>query len=206
MGTQSIYTNGFQIPHLKKKKNRVSSGFVRVPGQPAGSPGCGRAVAAAGLLLNPDRSSHRVDPPGRAGFNNSGNNCSNRLCCLCGRLILVGLVCFCVLKMFLKKNNFLYFFLCFKLMCFFFVFLDYFADIKNNFFFKKYFFLIHFYIKSILKNNDNHFSKQTLSWLHSTINSYLLCLFYCVQEAQSAAANNSQALDIGDDISVVGGR
>jgi hypothetical protein len=33
-------------------------------------PGFGRAVATAGLLLNPDWSSHRVDPPGRAGFNN----------------------------------------------------------------------------------------------------------------------------------------
>jgi len=30
-----------------------------------------RAVATTGLLLNPDRSSHRVDPPGRAGFNNN---------------------------------------------------------------------------------------------------------------------------------------
>ena len=59
----------------KKKKNRVSSGFARVtqvPGRPAGSPGFGRAVATAGLLLNPDRSSHRVDPPGQAGFNNYG--------------------------------------------------------------------------------------------------------------------------------------
>jgi hypothetical protein len=73
LGTYSIYTNGFQIPHLKKKKkNRVSFGFARVPGRPAGSPGFGRAVATADLLLNPDRSSHRVDPPGRAGFNNSG--------------------------------------------------------------------------------------------------------------------------------------
>jgi len=38
---------GLQIPHLKEKKN----------------PGFGRAVATAGPLLNPDRSSHRV--PGR---------------------------------------------------------------------------------------------------------------------------------------------
>ena len=148
--------------HIWKKKKKP--GLVRVrPGHPgSGSPRFGRAVATAGLLLNPDRSSHRVDPPGRAGFNNSGNNCSNRLCCLCGRLILVGLVCFCVLKMFLKKNNFLYFFLCFKLMCFFFVFLDYFADINNNFFLKKYFFLIHFYIKSILKNNTIIFPSKLL--------------------------------------------
>jgi len=35
-----------------------------------GSPGFGRAVATADLLLNPDRSSHRVNLPGRAGFNN----------------------------------------------------------------------------------------------------------------------------------------
>jgi len=61
LGTYSIYTNGFQIPHLKKKKI----------GSRSSSPGFGRAVATAGLLLNPDRSSHRVDPPGRAGFNNS---------------------------------------------------------------------------------------------------------------------------------------
>jgi hypothetical protein len=69
LGTYSIYTNGFQIPHLKKKK----LGLVRVlPGRPAGLPGFSRAVATTGLLLNPDRSSHRVDPLGRAGFNNSG--------------------------------------------------------------------------------------------------------------------------------------
>jgi hypothetical protein len=41
-------------------------------GRPAGLPGFGRAVIPAGLLLNPDRSSYRVDPPGRAGFNNCG--------------------------------------------------------------------------------------------------------------------------------------
>jgi hypothetical protein len=65
LGTYSIYTNGFQIPHLKKK-NRVSFGFARVPGWPTGSPGFGRAIATAGLLLNLDQSSHRVDRvPGR---------------------------------------------------------------------------------------------------------------------------------------------
>ena len=64
LGIYSIYTNGFQIPHLKKKKKtRFRSGSP-------GSPGFGRAVATAGLLLNPDRSSHQADPPGRAGFNN----------------------------------------------------------------------------------------------------------------------------------------
>ena len=78
---------GFKSHIWKKKKKkpglvRVSSGFARVtrvPGRPAGSPGFGRAVATAGLLLNPDRSSHRVDPPGRAGFNNSVLNSSNQL-------------------------------------------------------------------------------------------------------------------------------
>jgi hypothetical protein len=62
LGTYSIYTYGFQIPHLKKKKT----------GSRSASPGFGQVVATTGLLLNPDRSSHRVDPPGRAGFNNSG--------------------------------------------------------------------------------------------------------------------------------------
>jgi hypothetical protein len=56
--------------HIWKKKKL---GLVRVlPGRPAGLPGFSRAVATTGLLLNPDRSSHRVDPLGRAGFNNSG--------------------------------------------------------------------------------------------------------------------------------------
>ena len=71
LGTYRIYTNGFQIPHLKKKKK---PGIVTVrPGRPTGSPGFDRAVVTAGLLLNPDRSNHRVDPPGRAGFNNSAD-------------------------------------------------------------------------------------------------------------------------------------
>ena len=63
----------------KKKQNRVSSGFARVPGQPTGSPGFGRAIATAGLLLNLDQSSHRVDRvdrvPGRPGFNNYAVYC-----------------------------------------------------------------------------------------------------------------------------------
>jgi hypothetical protein len=53
-----------QKPHLKK--NRVSSGFsrvARVMGRPVGSPGFCQVVAPAGLLTNPNRSSHRV--PGR---------------------------------------------------------------------------------------------------------------------------------------------
>jgi len=48
--------------HILKKKNQVSSEFAwvaRVPGP--GSPKFGRAVTTAGLLLNPDRSSHQVD-------------------------------------------------------------------------------------------------------------------------------------------------
>ena len=72
LGTYSIYTNGFQIPHLKKKKKKKT-------GSRSGSPGFGRAVATAGLLLNPDRSSHwgdrvlgRPAGSGRTGFNNSG--------------------------------------------------------------------------------------------------------------------------------------
>jgi hypothetical protein len=51
--------------HIWKKTKKTKTGSR------PGSPGFGRAVATAGLLSNPDRSSHRVDPPGRAGFNNS---------------------------------------------------------------------------------------------------------------------------------------
>ena len=60
-----------QKPHLKK--NRVSFGFYRVArvmGRPVRSPGFCRVVAPAGLLTNLNRSSHRVDPPSRSGFNN----------------------------------------------------------------------------------------------------------------------------------------
>jgi len=47
-------------------KRRVSSGFARVMGWPAGSTGFCWVVAPAGLLTNPDWSSHRVGPvPGR---------------------------------------------------------------------------------------------------------------------------------------------
>ena len=58
--------------HIWGKKKKTGSR----PGLP-GSPGFGPAVGIAGLLLNPDRSSHRVDrvpghPPGRTGFNNCG--------------------------------------------------------------------------------------------------------------------------------------
>jgi hypothetical protein len=34
----------------------------------------GWVVALTGLLTNPDRSNHQVDPPGRSGFNNNGLN------------------------------------------------------------------------------------------------------------------------------------
>jgi len=50
--------------HIWRKKNGSR------PSSP-GSPGFDRAVAPAGLLVNPDRSSHRVDLPGRAEFNNT---------------------------------------------------------------------------------------------------------------------------------------
>jgi hypothetical protein len=39
-------------------------------GQPAGSTGFCQAVALTGLLTNPNRSSHQINPPGRSGFNN----------------------------------------------------------------------------------------------------------------------------------------
>jgi hypothetical protein len=48
----------------KKKKHPVSSGFARVTrvmDRHAGSPGFGLAITPANLLLNPDRSSYRVD-------------------------------------------------------------------------------------------------------------------------------------------------
>jgi hypothetical protein len=44
-----------------KKKKRISPGFDRV-------------VAPAGLLVNPDRFSHRIDQPGRGGFNITAKN------------------------------------------------------------------------------------------------------------------------------------
>jgi hypothetical protein len=39
-------------------------------GQPAGSTGFCWVVAPDGFLVNSDRSSHRVDPPGRSEFKN----------------------------------------------------------------------------------------------------------------------------------------
>ena len=37
-------------------------GLIQPPGRPARSPEVGRAVATTGLLLNPNRSSHRAGP------------------------------------------------------------------------------------------------------------------------------------------------
>jgi len=72
--------------HIWKKKKKP--GLVRVRPS-SGSPGFGRAVATAGLLLNPDRSSHRVDPPGRAGFNNS-NLYMQQICLFFKKKILLN--------------------------------------------------------------------------------------------------------------------
>jgi hypothetical protein len=47
-------------------------------GSRPGSPGFGRAVAIAGLLLNPDWFSYRVDPSGWAGFNNIDKNTNKK--------------------------------------------------------------------------------------------------------------------------------
>ena len=58
-----------QKPHLKRKKKTLG-----LPGS-YGSTGFCRVVAPAGLLTNPDRSSHPVDPPGRSGFKNYGSKC-----------------------------------------------------------------------------------------------------------------------------------
>ena len=65
---------GFKSHIWKKKKTRSRLNSSGSPGfrvDLQGRPGFGRAVATAGLLLNPDRSSHQADPWGRAGFNNS---------------------------------------------------------------------------------------------------------------------------------------
>ena len=48
----------------------VLPGFARVMGWPAGSTGSCRFFIFTGLSPNPDRSSHRVDPPSWSGFNN----------------------------------------------------------------------------------------------------------------------------------------
>jgi hypothetical protein len=53
---------GYRRKNTFEKK---TSGLARVMGRPGLA-----AVAPAGLLTNPDRSSHRVDPSSRFGFNN----------------------------------------------------------------------------------------------------------------------------------------
>ena len=96
--TQSIYTNGFQIPHLKKKKHRVLA---------RSRPGNGltrwvdRVVALTGLLTNPDRSSPRVDQPGRSRFNNYGfqyaffsKGCVQQICHNLFFIIFIYFLCF----------------------------------------------------------------------------------------------------------------
>jgi len=58
-------------PTFEKKKNKTGSRPGRLGhGSTRRSLGFDWAVAPAGLLVNSDRSSHRVDPPGQAGFNN----------------------------------------------------------------------------------------------------------------------------------------
>jgi hypothetical protein len=53
-------------PNSTTPKRRVSSGFVRVMGRPAGSTGFCRVIALTGLWTNLNRSSHRVGRfPGR---------------------------------------------------------------------------------------------------------------------------------------------
>jgi hypothetical protein len=50
-------------------------GRVRVwPSRPARSTWSCRFFTLTGLFPNPDRSTHRVDPPGRSGFNNYAIN------------------------------------------------------------------------------------------------------------------------------------
>jgi hypothetical protein len=60
--------------HMKELHfSDLSPGLVRVSrvmGRPAELTGFCRVIVLAGLLLNPNRSSHRVDPLNRAGFNN----------------------------------------------------------------------------------------------------------------------------------------
>jgi hypothetical protein len=64
--------------HMKELHfSDLSPGLARVSrvmGRPAGSTGFCRVIVLAGLLLNPNRSNHWIDPPGQAGFNNYGLN------------------------------------------------------------------------------------------------------------------------------------
>jgi hypothetical protein len=57
--------------HIWKKKKKPGLVLVR-PGP--GSSWFGQAVVTAGLLLNPDRSSHQIDSLDQAGFNNSASD------------------------------------------------------------------------------------------------------------------------------------
>jgi hypothetical protein len=50
LGTYSIYTNGFQIPHLKEKKTGSHPGLSGSPGSWVDLPG---RLGLAGLLLQP---------------------------------------------------------------------------------------------------------------------------------------------------------
>ena len=76
------------------------------------------------------------------------------------------LICFCILKVLLKKFKFLFMFFYFKLI--FLVFLDHFDTLMSKIISKKYkkFILIHFQIKNTLKNNHN----LTLKSTHSSYN------------------------------------
>jgi len=56
--TYSIYTDEFQIPHLKKKNTRSC------PGQEL----TGRVITPTSLLINPDWSSPWIDLPGLSGL------------------------------------------------------------------------------------------------------------------------------------------
>jgi hypothetical protein len=62
---------------MKKEGYRRKTTFKKIKHRV--SPGFGWVVAPAGLLTNLDRSSHRVDPPGRSEFNNYGSNVTGLL-------------------------------------------------------------------------------------------------------------------------------
>jgi hypothetical protein len=66
-----IYTNRFQISYLKKKPDLAR--VARVIGWPARSTGFDRVIVSAGLLINPDKFSPKINPSNWCEFNKYGS-------------------------------------------------------------------------------------------------------------------------------------